>query len=523
MSKIMLVEDDNNLREIYEARLAAEGYEIISAPDGEAALALAIKERPDLIISDIMMPKVSGFDMLDILKSTTETKDIKVIMMTALNQAEDKTKAEKLGANVYLVKSQVTLEDVVRSVKELLGEEMPVSISGIPVHNPASSNEATQSNSTPLVASVPAVNTQSSTNTQSTTELLNTPPTPPTNPAPPDSSNTLPPTQDAPQPAVNKEQSEQAQVNKSEDPQPPITQPPANHPPQTPTNTTTTTPPESSSASQTSPTPTTPPVSQPNSDTNQINENKPSPLSNESANEIASASSTANEEEMLQKQIEQFISDETPKPTTVAPSDVVSAPTPVTDTQVANTKPEPSQTSKPESLQTPAPETPKVPTPTPANPVNNETTQTTPSQASNPTPTNSTMAQPPSSLGANTPEAGDPNADRPAGEQVLAKNSSDDISQSQTGIDASISGRKKVIQPINDITKSSSNLANIVVDETGIDTSQPQLNSVITPEGITLASNNGAPTMNDIIVPSTQSAQNQTQVSTEQPLPPPVA
>ena len=73
MSKIMLVEDDNNLREIYEARLMAEGYEIVTARDGEEALAIAVKERPDLIISDVMMPKISGFDMLDILRSTPET------------------------------------------------------------------------------------------------------------------------------------------------------------------------------------------------------------------------------------------------------------------------------------------------------------------------------------------------------------------------------------------------------------------------------------------------------------------
>jgi CheY-like chemotaxis protein len=123
MSKVMLVEDDNNLREIYEARLAAEGYEIVSAHDGEEALALAVKELPDLIISDIMMPKISGFDMLDILRSTPETKDTKVVMMTALSQAEDKERADKLGADRYLVKSQVTLEDIIRVTKELLGDE----------------------------------------------------------------------------------------------------------------------------------------------------------------------------------------------------------------------------------------------------------------------------------------------------------------------------------------------------------------------------------------------------------------
>ena len=125
MTKLMLVEDDNNLREIYGARLQAEGYEIVSAKDGEEALALAVKERPDLIISDVMMPKISGFDMLDILRSTTETKHTKVIMMTALSQKEDQERGEKLGADRYLVKSQVTLEDVVNVVAEVLTEASP--------------------------------------------------------------------------------------------------------------------------------------------------------------------------------------------------------------------------------------------------------------------------------------------------------------------------------------------------------------------------------------------------------------
>ncbi len=123
MAKVMLVEDDNNLREIYGARLLAEGYEIVSAKDGEEALAMAVKEKPDLIISDIMMPKISGFDMLDILRSTPETKNTKVIMMTALSQAEDKERAGKLGADRYLVKSQVTLEDVAKAAAEVLASD----------------------------------------------------------------------------------------------------------------------------------------------------------------------------------------------------------------------------------------------------------------------------------------------------------------------------------------------------------------------------------------------------------------
>lgn len=122
MTKILLVEDDKSLREIYGVRLLAEGYDIVSAGDGEEALAMAIKEKPGLIVSDVMMPKISGFDMLDILRSTTETKDIRVIMMTALSSEDQRLRGEQLGADRYLVKSQVGIEDVVRTVHEVLGD-----------------------------------------------------------------------------------------------------------------------------------------------------------------------------------------------------------------------------------------------------------------------------------------------------------------------------------------------------------------------------------------------------------------
>lgn len=135
MTKVLLVEDDKSLREIYGVRLLAEGYDIVSAGDGEEALAMAIKERPALIVSDVMMPKISGFDMLDILRSTTETKDIKVIMMTALSSEDQRERGEKLGADRYLVKSQVGIEDVVRTVHEVLGD-LP-SLNNTPVATPA--------------------------------------------------------------------------------------------------------------------------------------------------------------------------------------------------------------------------------------------------------------------------------------------------------------------------------------------------------------------------------------------------
>lgn len=165
MPKVMLVEDDNNLREIYEARLAAEGYQIVSAHDGEEALALAVKERPDLIISDVMMPKISGFDMLDILRTTPETKNTRVIMMTALSQAEDRDRADKLGADRYLVKSQVTLEDVIKVAHEILNDTSAPGTAGaapapapaaIPVTEAAAPVEAPTVVEAPPVANEPS-------------------------------------------------------------------------------------------------------------------------------------------------------------------------------------------------------------------------------------------------------------------------------------------------------------------------------------------------------------------------------
>ena len=122
MAKIMLVEDDNSLRDIYGIRLTAEGYQVVSAGDGEEALAAIVKEKPDLIVSDVMMPKISGFDMLDIIRSTPEVKDTKVIMMTALSSDEQRTRGENLGADMYLVKSQIGIEDMVNAVHDVLGD-----------------------------------------------------------------------------------------------------------------------------------------------------------------------------------------------------------------------------------------------------------------------------------------------------------------------------------------------------------------------------------------------------------------
>ena len=136
MSKIMVVEDDASLREIYSIRITAEGYDVVSAGDGEEALAMAVREKPDLILSDVMMPKISGFDMLDILRSTPETAGIKVVMMTALSADDQRARGERLGADRYLVKSQVGIEDVVNTIHEVLGDKVAAPAPVAPVSPP---------------------------------------------------------------------------------------------------------------------------------------------------------------------------------------------------------------------------------------------------------------------------------------------------------------------------------------------------------------------------------------------------
>jgi two-component system phosphate regulon response regulator PhoB len=115
--KILLVEDDAALSGVYRSRLEMEGFEIAEVANGEDALSSAIKFKPDLILLDAMMPKISGFDVLDILRNTPQTANIRIIMLTALSQPKDKERAESLGVDDYLVKSQVVIGDVVERVK----------------------------------------------------------------------------------------------------------------------------------------------------------------------------------------------------------------------------------------------------------------------------------------------------------------------------------------------------------------------------------------------------------------------
>lgn len=135
--KVLLVEDDTNLAAVYKSRLELEGFEVTHVMNGEAALSSTQATRPDLILLDAMMPKISGFDVLDILRNTPDIANVRVIMLTALSQEKDKQRAEDLGVDEYLVKSQVVINDVIERVKHHLGITTPAASEDSPADSTA--------------------------------------------------------------------------------------------------------------------------------------------------------------------------------------------------------------------------------------------------------------------------------------------------------------------------------------------------------------------------------------------------
>lgn len=120
--KILLVEDDDALSGVYKSRLEMEGFDVMEVNNGEKALVAVAEFRPDLMLLDAMMPKMSGFDVLDTLRSIpSPVSQTRVIMLTALSQPKDKELAQSMGVSDYLVKSQVAIGEVVDRIKRLLG------------------------------------------------------------------------------------------------------------------------------------------------------------------------------------------------------------------------------------------------------------------------------------------------------------------------------------------------------------------------------------------------------------------
>lgn len=120
---ILIVDDDLTLLEMYEERFKEEGYVVVGASDGEDALKKVQESKPAMIVLDIMMPKLNGIDVMKRLRDNDDTKDIPVIILTALVQEIDKLKDLMGPDDEYLVKSEDMPKDVVKKVNSVLGKK----------------------------------------------------------------------------------------------------------------------------------------------------------------------------------------------------------------------------------------------------------------------------------------------------------------------------------------------------------------------------------------------------------------
>lgn len=122
MKKILFIEDEAALQKAFGDILSAEGFQVVSAIDGEIGLRLAESEKPNLIILDLILPKLNGLEVLRGLKENKETQNIPVIILTNLGDLENIERALELGATTYMVKSDHTLDDIVEKVKKAIGQ-----------------------------------------------------------------------------------------------------------------------------------------------------------------------------------------------------------------------------------------------------------------------------------------------------------------------------------------------------------------------------------------------------------------
>ncbi len=121
--KVLIVEDEESLAQMYAAKFKREGFTVAVAPDGVSGLELARKEKPEIILLDIILPQKDGFMVLKELKEDNKTKGIPVIMLTNLGQDEDISRGKKLGADDYLVKASLTPTQLVDKVKDFLNKK----------------------------------------------------------------------------------------------------------------------------------------------------------------------------------------------------------------------------------------------------------------------------------------------------------------------------------------------------------------------------------------------------------------
>jgi len=120
---VLLIEDDQFLSSLLKNRLLKEGLEVVHARDGEEALALLAEKKPDVILLDLILPKKSGFEVMEGIRQDPQLENAPIIIISNLGQPEDIQKGQSLGAVEYFVKAKTSIDDLVKNVTSFLSED----------------------------------------------------------------------------------------------------------------------------------------------------------------------------------------------------------------------------------------------------------------------------------------------------------------------------------------------------------------------------------------------------------------
>jgi len=120
MKKILIIEDDKFLRDLISRKIMMEGYEALEAADGESGVEIAVKEKPDLVLLDLILPGINGFQALEKIKNNQVSSKVPVIILSNLAQKEDIEKGMKMGAVDYLIKAKFTPNEIVGKIRSIL-------------------------------------------------------------------------------------------------------------------------------------------------------------------------------------------------------------------------------------------------------------------------------------------------------------------------------------------------------------------------------------------------------------------
>ena len=123
-TSVLIIEDDSYISDMYKIKLESENFEVATAKDGIIGIKMLEKQKPDIILLDVVMPKMDGFDVLKIIKKNIELKEVPVVLLTNLGQKENVEKGFDLGADSYIIKAHFTPSEVIEKIREVLKKSM---------------------------------------------------------------------------------------------------------------------------------------------------------------------------------------------------------------------------------------------------------------------------------------------------------------------------------------------------------------------------------------------------------------